>query len=119
MAKEERSLHRRALEVLRLHPEIIGLQKKEVLTSSVEVALFKRGSFYTSVDLIYWLKSRKVVIVEYKSNGEKNLKERGEGQLEKSVDFYQKEICVPAEGRLITGDSYPILRNKLPTKKIK
>jgi len=115
------SSHRKVLEKLAKHPEYIGIKRRNVLSASIEPLLFYRGNFYAEPDLIFFLKKRvnkktndllpiKILVIEYKSNGNKKLTEKAEGQLEKTVDFYQKIMKLPAEGRLITGDSYPILR---------
>lgn len=115
------SSHRKALEKLAKHPEYIGLKRRSVLSYSIEPVLFYRGNFHAEPDLVFFLKKKintktndlipiKVLVIEYKSNGDKRLIDKGEGQLEKTVDYYQKIMKLPAEGRLITGDSYPMLR---------
>ncbi|MDO8468069.1 MAG: hypothetical protein Q7S56_03945 [Nanoarchaeota archaeon] len=104
------SSHYKALEYLAEHPEYIGIDPRDVSTVSVEQVLFHRGKFYCKIDLVYELNTGKAVIIEYKSNGHKELIEKGESQLERAVEFYQKIMKIPAEGRLITGDSYPQLK---------
>lgn len=108
---KKRSEHAKALQILSEHPEYIGISKRSVISASIEQILYKRGAPITKVDLVFELKSGKVIIVEYKSNGERKNTIKGKGQLETAVSFYQDVKRVPAEGRLITGDSYPILRN--------
>jgi len=87
--------------------------------------LFYRGSFYAEPDLVFFMKRRvnrklenfipfSVIVIEYKSNGEERLIEKGETQLEKSVNYYNKIIKISAEGKLIIGNSYLILKNYLP-----
>ncbi len=115
--KKTRSEHRRALEILAIHPEYIGISKKDVLTSSIEQILFYKGNFYTEIDLVYELTSGKLIIVEYKSNGHKKLMKKGKNQLNRGIDFYQKIKKITSEGRLITGDSLPILKSKIYSKK--
>ena len=119
--------HRKALELLSLNPGIISIDPKDVLTSSIEQAIYSsQGSLLTNIDLVFILKSHsrsypiKAIIVEYKSNNSNRLSEKAENQLEKAVDFYQRNLKIPAEGRLITGDSYPALRKgKLSMKKVR
>lgn len=109
--KVSRSEHAKALKILSEHPEFIGISKSKVITASIEQKLFFRGRPFTKIDLVYELKNDGAIIVEYKSNGDKRLLIKGKSQLERAVDFYQKIKKIPAEGRLITGDAYPILRN--------
>ena len=116
---KRRGEHYKALEILSEHPEYIGIRKRDVFTASIEQRLFYRGQFYAEVDLVFELKGNRAIIVEYKSNGEKRLKEKGKSQLAKAVHFYEKIKKVPAEGRLITGDSYPQLRSGISNKKEK
>ena len=104
--------HLLALQYLAKHPEIIGLDRKNVLTAAIEQTLFQGGKFICDVDLVYMTRGPKALIIEYKANGhDKRLVERGNSQLERAVDHYQKFLGIPAEGRLITGNSYPILLN--------
>ena len=110
MVKESNGAHRKAIRLLEENPALIGIPRLKVLTASPEQVLFYRGKFFCRVDLVYGMKDGSVIIVEYKANGEKRLIEKGKSQLEKAVDFYQKIIQVPAQGRLVTGDSYPILK---------
>jgi hypothetical protein len=112
MVRESRSTHHKALETLSRHPEIIGISPKRVMTSTIEPVLFDKGNFYAEPDVVFELVNKKVVIIEYKSNGHIRLIEDAENQLEKAVDFYQKRKKVPTEGRIITGFSYPCLVNK-------
>lgn len=112
MTRISRSKHRKALEMLSQHSDIIGIDKKSVLTSSVEPKLFKRGAFYCQPDLVYEINSkdeRRIIVIEYKSNGDSKLCAKGESQLAKSVHFYKDILKVKAEGRLILGDTYPEL----------
>ena len=116
MTRESRSTHKKALRLLSEHPEIISIDPIRVVSVSIEPLLFYRGSFYSQPDLIYELKERgqiRAIIVEYKSNGNQRLIEKGEGQLEKAVDFYQKIKGIPTEGRVITGTSYPEIKKRI------
>ena len=118
MISEKNSSHRRALEKLKSRPDIVGIPKKKILTISIEQTLVKDGKHHTNLDLVYILKDEnsetgiKAVIIEYKSNGNKGAKRKGQNQLERAVDFYQTEIGIPAEGRFITGSAYPILKRR-------
>ena len=113
--------HHKALLLLSQHPEYILLDPKRVLTASIEPRLFYRGSFYAEPDLVYQIWNEggiKFLVVEFKSNGDERLKKKGNCQLEKAVDFYHRIMGFPAEGRLIIGDSYPSLRQHLPSLKL-
>ena len=103
-----------ALDHLAQHPETIGLDRRKVLTASVEQVLFDRGKLICPVDLVYMVrenKTLKAIIIEYKANGHVMAIERGEGQLKRAVNYYQNNLGIPAEGRLITCSSYPVLKN--------
>ncbi len=99
--------HYKALEYLAEHPELIGVNPHEVLTASIEQVLFHQGKFYCKIDLVYELRNKKALIIEYKANGHRRLIEKGENQLQRAVDFYEKVKSTITEGRLITGIVIP------------
>ncbi len=96
------SSHRKALEKLAKHPEYIGLKRRSVLSYSIEPVLFYRGNFHAEPDLVFFLKKKintktndlipiKVLVIEYKSNGDKRLIDKGEGQLEKNSGLLSED----------------------------
>ncbi|MFH1365245.1 MAG: hypothetical protein ABIH28_01525 [archaeon] len=105
MGRENRSSHRKTIDYLLLHPEIFGIDKKNLFTSSSEQNLFSRGKTYGKPDIVYVLRpsSRGVVIVEYKSNGKTSLRSKGKSQIEKAVNHY-RDIGIFVIGYLLEGE---------------
>lgn len=105
MGREKRSTHRKTIDYLLLHPEIFGIDKKELLASSSEQNLFLRGKTYGKLDIIYFLRpfSKGVVIVEYKSNGTTSLRAKGKNQVERAVNHY-RDAGISATGYLLEGE---------------
>jgi len=105
MGREKRSTHKKTVDYLLLHPEIFGIDKKELFTSSSEQNLFSRGKTYGKPDIVYTLRPfiKGVVIVEYKSNGKTSLRSKGKSQIEKAVNHY-RDVGIPAIGYLLEGE---------------
>jgi len=105
MGREKGSTHRKTIEYLLLHPEIFGIEKRELFTSSPEQNLFSRGKTYGKPDIVYFLRpsSRGVVVVEYKSNGTTSLRSKGKIQIERAVNHY-RDFGIPAVGYLLEGE---------------
>ena len=84
----KRSTHRKALEKMALHPEILGI--KEAVSSVIEKNLFHRRKTLAQPDVIFECKGGDVHIVEYKSNGNGELLRRAQQQIERAVFWYGK-----------------------------
>jgi hypothetical protein len=105
MGREKRSTHRKTIDYLLFHPEIFGIEKKEIFTSNAEQNLFLRGKTYAKPDIVYFLRpfSRGVVVVEYKSNGKNSLRNKGKIQLERAINHYM-DAGISAIGYLLEGE---------------
>ncbi|MBU2104277.1 MAG: hypothetical protein KKF67_00670 [Nanoarchaeota archaeon] len=109
----KKSAHQKALELLGRKPEIIGIPRRYILASSIEQVIYPRGR-PSQLDLVFLVKfpneGLKAIIIEYKSNGRPVNERRGKIQLETAVNFYNKKLGIPAEGRFIPGTTYPLLK---------
>ena len=108
--KVVRGKHKKALEILALHPEYIGISKKEIITASIEQVLYHKGKIFAEVDLVYELKDGSSILVEYKGNGNQKAVKKGKKQIDRGIYFYEKIKKVSVEGKLVTGDSIPKLK---------
>jgi hypothetical protein len=119
MGRKKVSCHRQALEKIASQPELIHIKRDIILSSSIEQQLYLEGKFYCEPDLVFMVNSAeefneislKAIIIEYKANGTHRAKNKGESQLAKAVDYYQKVLLIPSEGRLITGSAYPKIKS--------
>jgi hypothetical protein len=110
MGREKGSNHGKTIEYLLLHPELFGITKRELFSSSSEQNLFSRGKQYGKTDIVYFLRplSKGVIVVEYKSNGANSLISKGKIQIERAINHY-RDFGIPAIGYLVEGK---ILMNK-------
>jgi len=105
MVRESRSAHKKTLDYLLFHPEIFGIEKREIFTSSSEQVLFHRGKPYGRVDLVYFLRpiERGTIVVEYKSTSSYPLRKKGKIRVERAVHHF-RDGGIPSIGYLIEGE---------------
>jgi hypothetical protein len=116
MAKSKKYVpkHRKALEKIALNPSLFEIKGK-VVGICIEKKLYDTKNRITSMiaepDIIFNMSNKKIVIVEYKSNG--NHKEYAQEQLNKAFYWFGKYTSIPSEkisGIIIEGNKYPLLK---------
>tara|TARA_Y100000310_G_scaffold304770_1_gene344261 strand:- start:1297 stop:1689 length:393 start_codon:yes stop_codon:yes gene_type:complete len=115
MSKTFRDAHTKALDKLVLDPKIIKINKRDILMCAREPSLYPRRGGPIHPDLVYWMRDGSVVVVEYKSNGNSRLTKKGESQIITALNYFHRR-GIPAEGQVVTGDKYPVLRTRKPKK---
>jgi len=87
MAKK--SAHRKALEWIALHPTEF-CQGKKVVASLIEANLFDKGRMIAQPDVVFYCTGKEIYIIEYKGNGNGELLQRAQEQLNRAAFWFGK-----------------------------
>jgi hypothetical protein len=86
--KRENNKHRRALEKIAASPGKFGFENS--ISISIETNLFHCGRLIAQPDLIIEVIGKEVYVIEYKGNGNGELMERAQKQLQNTVWWYAR-----------------------------
>ena len=111
----EKSVHRRELEVLALHPEYLGIEPS-VLARSIETTLYDlSGRMVAEPDLLFLQQKHgrlTVYLVEYKHGTNHRAQKRAEKQLYASARWFSK-IGITPKVIVANGETYAKLQARL------